>query len=441
MISNRADLVRSAAHDAACQAITDGISAAHPRRVIQASITVENNHLRVGEHTYDLAAHKQILVIGGGNAAGTAAAALETALGDRLTGGVVVTDDPVETEQIDIVEGTHPLPSEANVAGTERLLDAARAAGEETLALVVVTGGGSALLAHPTKGVDLGTYRDLTDALITCGATIDEINAVRKHLSEIKGGQLAAELAPATAVGLLFSDVVGNREDVIASGPISPDETTYGDARAVVDRYDLDLSEGIETVLTDGERGERAETPGPDDSVFEGAETHILADNQTALDAAAASLRERGYQAVVLAADIEGEAQDVGGVHAAVANRCKTNDEPFEPPIALLSGGETTVTVEGDGAGGPNQEFALAAALDLDGGVVAAVDTDGIDGSTDAAGTILDPAVVENKRAAVAALDANDVYPYLDEIGALVETGQTGTNVNDLRIVLVGGPE
>ncbi|WP_336326219.1 glycerate kinase type-2 family protein [Halovenus sp. HT40] len=441
MITNRDALVRSPAHDDACRALAAGIGAAHPGRVIEEAVTLEDDTLRIGDRTYDLRDYEQILVLGGGNAAGTAAEALEAVLGDRLDGGLVVTDDPAETDRIEVVEGTHPLPSETNVEGTERLRDRARGVGAETLALVVVTGGGSALLAHPTEGVDLGAYRELTDALITSGATIDEINAVRKHLSGIKGGRLAAELAPATTVGLLFSDVVGNREDVIASGPITPDETTYTDAHGVIDRYDLDPSEAIENVLEEGERGERAETPGPDDSVFERVETHILADNQTALDAAAASLREDGYQAVILAADIEGEAQDVGGVNAAIANRCGSEGEPFEPPVALLSGGELTVTVEGDGAGGPNQEFALAAALDLEGGVVAAVDTDGIDGSTDVAGAILDPEVIENERDALAALDANDVYPYLDELGALVETGQTGTNVNDLRLLLVGGPE
>jgi glycerate 2-kinase len=441
MISNRADLVRSPGHDAACRALVDGISAAHPRRVVEQSVTGEDGRLRVGDGTYDVGDYERILVLGGGNAAGTAATALETVLGDRLDGGVVVTDDPTETERIEIVEGTHPLPSEANVAGTERVLETARAADERTLALVVVTGGGSALLADPAVGVDLSAYRELTDALVTSGATIDEINAVRKHLSGIKGGQLADELAPATTVGLLFSDVVGNREDVIASGPISPDDTTDGDARAVVDRYDLDVSGDIDEALTGGEHGDRAETPGPGDSAFERVETHVLADNQTALDAAAASLREDGYRAVVLAADIEGEARDVGGVHAAIANRCAASGEPFEPPVALLSGGETTVTVAGSGAGGPNQEFALAAALDLESGLVAAVDTDGIDGATDAAGAMLDSSVIENEREARAALDANDVRPCLDELGALVETGQTGTNVNDLRLLLVGEPE
>ena len=441
MITNRDALVHSPGHDDACRALVAGIRAAHPGRVIEEAVSLEDDTLRIGECAYDLDDYEQILVLGGGNAAGTAAEALEAVLGDRLDGGIVVTDDPTEAERIEVVEGTHPLPSEANVAGTERLLEAARAAGDETLALVVVTGGGSALLAHPTEGVDLSAYRELTDTLITSGATIDEINAVRKHLSEIKGGRLAAELAPATTVGLLFSDVVGNREDVIASGPISPDGTTYADARAVIDRYGIALPDAIESVLAEGERGERAETPRPDDPVFERVETHILADNQTALDAAAASLREAGYQIVILAADVEGEARDVGGVHAAIANRCGTDGEPFEPPVALLSGGELTVTVEGDGAGGPNQEFALAAALDLERGIVAAVDTDGIDGATDVAGALLDPDLIEDEREAVAALDANDVHPSLDEIGALVETGQTGTNVNDLRLLLVGGSE
>ncbi|MXR50752.1 DUF4147 domain-containing protein [Halovenus sp. WSH3] len=440
MISNRATLVRSPRHDDACRAIVAGIDAAHPRRVIEESLSVDDGVLGIDGTEHPLAEYSEVLVLGGGNAAGTAAAALESRLGDRLDGGVVVTDDPAETDTVETVEGTHPLPSEANVAGTERLLDRAEAAGPETLALVVVTGGGSALLANPAEGIDLEAYRDLTDDLIASGATIDEINAVRKHLSAIKGGRLARTLDPATTVGLLFSDVVGNRTDVIASGPISPDETTYADALDVIDRYDITIPEEIEGALAAGERGERAETPGPDDPVFEGTETHILADNRTALDAAADSLREDGYRPVILAAGIEGEAQEVGGVHGAIGTQCLASGEPFEPPVAMLSGGETTVTVSGDGTGGPNQEFTLAAARALDSGVVAAVDTDGIDGPTDAAGAILDSEALDGDGTAQAALDANDVSPYLDDRDALVETGPTGTNVNDLRIVLVGEP-
>lgn len=438
MISNAGDRGPSR-HSDACRAIVAGIRAAHPRRVIDESVAVDDGVLRIGETEYRLDQYEELIALGGGNAAGTAANALESLLGDRLDGGVVVTDDPAETDTVDTVEGTHPLPSEANVDGTERVLDRARAADAGTLALVVVTGGGSALLAGPTEGVDLAAYRELTEGLITCGATIEEINAVRKHLSAIKGGRLAAELAPATTVGLLFSDVVDNREDVIASGPISPDETTYRDALDVIERYDLTPPTQIEQALAAGERGEREETPGPDNAAFDRTETHVLADNRTALDAAAASLRETGYRTVILATGVEGEAQEVGKVHAAIANQCASSGEPFDPPVALLSGGETTVTVDGDGTGGPNQECALAGTLALDSGVVAAVDTDGIDGPTDAAGAVLDPTMIDEREARTA-LDTNDVYPYLAACEALVETGQTGTNVNDLRVVLVGEP-
>jgi hydroxypyruvate reductase len=440
MLSNRDDIARSPRHDDACRAIVDGISAAHPRRVIDESVSVDDETLWIGSASYPLERSDRTLLLGGGNAAGTAAAALETALGAHLDGGLVVTDDPAETETVEVVEGTHPLPSDANVAGTDRLIERAREADERTLVVVVVTGGGSALLANLAEGIDLSASRELTDELIGSGATIDEINAVRKHLSGIKGGRLAAELAPATAVGLLFSDVIGNREDVIASGPITPDETTYADARGVLDRYGIDPPDAVEKLLAEGERGDRSETPGPDDSVFADVETHILADNRTALDAAAETLREAGYRTAILAADIEGEARDVGQVHAAIANQAGATGDPFEPPVALLSGGETTVRVDGDGEGGPNQEFALSAALGLDSGIVAAVDTDGLDGATDAAGALLDPGLLPDERTASAALDANDVYPYLDEVPAVIESGPTGTNVNDLRILLVGTP-
>ena len=424
------------ARGAVTRAIEAGIDAAHPRSVIADAVAVEDGILSVGDSEYPLE-FEQVVVLGGGNAAGTAAAALEAVLGDALDGGVVVTDNPVDTETVEIIEGTHPLPSAANVTGTERVLSYGRDAGPETLVVVVITGGGSALLARPVDGVALAALREVTETLLAAGASVGELNAVRKHLSSVKGGQLAEALAPATTIGLLFSDVVGNREDVIASGPLTPDETTYADAVAVLERYGIDPPEAVEEVLAAGQRGERPETPAPDDGEFEHVDTDILADNRTALTAAAASLEADGYPAKILSDEIEGEASDVGQVHAAIAESCRTHEQPFPPPVALLSGGETTVTVDGDGLGGPNQEFALAAALTLDSGIVAAVDTDGLDGPSGVAGALLDAESVEDESRASEALDRNDAQSYLSERGGVVETGRTGTNVNDLRVVVV----
>lgn len=423
-----------AAEAAARRAIEAGIGAAHSRTVVGDAVTVEADVLSVGGNEYSL--EDRLVLLGAGNAAGTAAAALADILGDELDGGVVVTDSPVDVDGTEIVEGTHPLPSAANVAGAEQVLDRARSADAETLALVVVTGGGSALLARPVDGLELADLRTVTEELLAAGATIDDLNAVRKHLSAVKGGRLAEALAPATTVGLLFSDVVGNRESVVASGPLTPDETTYADAAAVLERYGIDPPEAVERHLAAGERGEHAETPTAGADCFEPVGTHILADNRTALTAAAASLESDGYPTALLGDGIEGEAGDVGRVHAGIARSCREHGEPFTSPVALLSGGETTVTVDGDGTGGPNQEFALAAALELDSGVVAAVDTDGIDGASEAAGAVLDAGAVE-ASAAREALDTNDAQTYLAECEALVEPGRTGTNVNDLRLLLV----
>ena len=442
MITNKAALARTARRDHACEALTAGVEAAQPQTVLDDSLSVSDGVLTIGDTEYDLDQYSAVVVLGGGNAAGTVAMALEEQLGDRIAGGLVVTDDPRSPEHIEVVEGTHPLPSEANVEGTRELLDRAAGVDEDSLVLGVVTGGGSALMCAPAEGVSLPEYRELTTALLESGASIDEINAVRKHISALKGGQLARALAPATTVGLVFSDVVGNRLDVIASGPLSPDGSTYDDALTVLDRYDIDPPAGVEGVLSAGADGSRQEIPGVGDPAFEAVSVHVLADNRTALDAAASVLEGRGYTPVVLSAEIEGEAGAVGRTHGAIAREWFRGNGPVDSPFALLSGGEATVTVTGSGTGGPNQEFALACGLDTLGtdALVAAVDTDGIDGPTDAAGALLSGADLSDPEAASAALDSHDVYPYLDEHGLLVRTGQTGTNVNDLRLVLVGDP-
>ena len=439
MIQNESELCRTDQHEHALRAIAAGIEAAHPSQVVADQMSLEGEALHVAAERYRLEAFERILVLGGGKPAGAVARALEDVLGDRIDRGVVVTNTPAETATVTICEGTHPLPSEANVEGTSRVLDCAATAGSDDLVLVIIGGGASALLCAPVEGVSLEAYRRLTTALLRSGASIDDLNAVRKHLSRIKGGRLAAELAPATVVGLVFSDVVGNPLDVIASGPTAPDGSTYEDALGVLDRYGIDAPSSVRQVLTEGVRGERAETPREGDEAFERVDNHVLADNRTALDAAARVCEEVGYTPAILSSRIEGEAREAGRTHTAIALECLETGDPFEPPVALLSGGETTVTVTGDGTGGPNQEFALAAAVELEGEIVlASVDTDGIDGPTDAAGAIVDETTVPDSPKAVAALDANDSCGYLSSRNALVRTGSTGTNVNDLRLVLVG---
>lgn len=439
MIRNRDALARTPAHGVALDAITAGIEAAHPETVIADAVSLDGDTLSIADEHYDLDSFERVLVLGGGKPAGAVAAALETVLGGRIDGGAVVASAPVETEGITVHEGTHPLPSAANVRATADVLDRARRADEDTLVLAVITGGASALLSAPGEGVTVDDRRAVTDALLDAGATIAELNAVRKHLSRLKGGQLARELAPATTAGVVFSDVVGNPLEVIASGPTAPDGSTYAEAVAVLDRYDIDAPAAVCERLEAGTAGDRPETPGPDSAVFDGVDNHVLADGQTGVEAAAAVCADAGYEPVVLSTRLEGEARAAGRRQAAVAGECLATGTPAAPPVALLSGGETTVTVTGEGDGGPNQEFALAAgcALDETAGrvVVGSVDTDGLDGTSEAAGALVDDTV--GGPEARAALADNDAETFLRGQGRRIETGPTGTNVNDLRVILV----
>ncbi|WP_415378709.1 glycerate kinase type-2 family protein [Halosimplex sp. TS25] len=439
-VRDRADLTRTDAHEVVLDCLEAGIEAARPERVLADALSLSGDQLRIAGEVYDLHAYDEILVLGGGKAAGQVAAALEDRLGEAVGGGVVVTDDPVETERVEVVEGSHPVPDEAGAEGARRVRDLAAEAGERTLVFAVISGGGSALLPAPAGDLSLGDVRDTTTALLEAGAAIGEINAVRKHLSDVKGGRLAAAAAPATVVTLAFSDVVGDDPGVIASGPTAPDPTTFDDALAVLDRYDLQVPAEVRAHLQAGAAGDREETPGPD-ADFSHVRYHLLADAWTAIDAARTVADDAGYETAVLSSRIRGEAREQGLAHAAVAEEAAATGNPIEAPAVVLSGGETTVTVRGDGSGGPNQEFALRAALELpERAVLGTVDTDGRDGGTDAAGALVDGQTIADTEAAAAARDAladNDAEPFLADRGALVHTGRTGTNVNDLRVLLV----
>lgn len=437
-IENRDALATSPARDVALAALEAGIAAAHPERVVRETVSLDAGRLHVDGSTYDLYPYRKVVVVGAGNAAAHVAAAIETVLGDRLDGGIVITDDPVNLETIEVLPGDHPVPSDRGVESTKRLLEAAEGFGDDILVLGLITGGGSALMAAPAADVSLEDLRETTDALLRSGATIHEINAVRKHCSAIKGGQLADALAPATVVSLVFSDVVGNDLDVIASGPLVPDRSTFADAIEVLDRYDVSVPQTVRVHLERGAAGRIAETPTAGNPTVERVNTHVLADGFTALAAAAGAVAESDFEPLVLSSRIEGEARDVGAMHAAIVEEMATTGHPVEPPAVLLSGGETTVSLTGNGRGGPNQEFALSAALETAAdAVVAAVDTDGIDGNSSAAGAILDAGDGFDPITARTALEEHDVFPFLDDRGSLVITGQTGTNVNDLRVLVV----
>jgi hydroxypyruvate reductase len=380
--------------------------------------------------------------------AGKAAAAMAKTVEDHWQGplaGLVVTryGHAVACRHIEVVEASHPVPDAAGQAAARRILDGVRGLAPDDLVLCLVSGGGSALLALPAEGLTLADKQAVNRALLRSGAAIDEMNCVRKHLSAIKGGRLAAAAAPARVVSLLISDVPGDDPAVIASGPTVPDPTSFADARAILAKYAIAAPPAVVAHL------ERAaeETPKPGDPRLARAEVAIVATPQRSLAAAARLARERGVTPVVLGDGIEGEAREVAKVMAGIARQVARHGQPAPPPCVLLSGGETTVTLRGGGRGGRNLEFLLGLALALGGqpGIRAiAGDTDGIDGSEDNAGAVLAPDSLG--RAASLGLDAkamladNDAYGLFSALGDLVVTGPTLTNVNDFRAILIDRP-
>ncbi len=438
MIRERERLEGTPEREIALDCVEAGIEAADPERAIAETVALDGDRLRVGEASYDLAAYEEVVVLGGGNAGGRMASAIEGVLSDRISRGRVVTDASEDVERVEVLPGDHPVPSERGVASTRSMLELADEAGEKTLAVVVISGGGSALMPAPAEGVSLAALQSVTESLLASGAEIDEINAVRKHCSAFKGGRLARRLAPATVVSLIVSDVIGNDLSTIASGPTAPDATTFADAREILARYGIDPPPEIEERLERGANGEITETPDAGDPVFDRVANHVIADGFTALEAVRDLARERGYEPLILSSSVRGEAREAAKTHVAIAEEIRSTGNPLEPPAVICSGGETTVTIRGEGTGGPNQEFALSAALELDSRTaLASVDTDGIDGASEVAGALVDGETVHDPEPARAALADNDAYPYLEDQGALVETGPTGTNVNDLRVLVV----
>jgi glycerate 2-kinase len=375
------------------------------------------------------ARYNRIFVVGAGKAAAAMAQEVERKLGNRIHKGLVNVKygHTAKLQRIELNECGHPVPDEAGVLGAQRIAELATGAKEGDLVICLISGGASALLPLPVEGVSLAAKQDVTRRLLACGADIHEMNTVRKHLSRIKGGQLASIASPAKVIALILSDVIGDDLDVIGSGPTVLDASTVKDARAVLAKY------GIES---DAARFFR-ETPKPGRKRWT-AENIVIGSNRQALVAAAKEARDLGYRTLLLASGIEGETREVARVHAAMAREILASGNPVKPPACLISGGETTVTLRGSGKGGRNQEFALAAAVDiagLHGVTILSCGTDGTDGPTDAAG-----AIVDGKTAGKGVLEAlanNNSYPYLQLRNALVITGPTHTNVMDIHIVLV----
>ncbi len=430
--------------------LTAALAAVEPGEAVRRAVRRAGTLLSVGRRGYDVDAFDRVWVVGGGKAGAPMAAALWSLLDDRIVGGVVNVKyghllPPEQTcGRVDIVEAGHPTPDEAGQTGAIRIVETLSTLTPRDLALVVISGGGSALMPLPAEGVTLADKQAITGALLRCGATIGEINAVRKHLSALKGGQLARLAQPATVITLILSDVVGDPLDVIASGPTVPDATTFAHAWRVLEKHGL-LNQAPPAVvarLRAGRDGKIPDTPKPDDPAFERVQTVVIGSNEVAAQAAVEKARESGLNSLLLSTFIEGEAREVARVFAGMGKGMARHGKPLAPPACLVAGGETTVTIRGEGKGGRNQELALAAALATEGWddlCVVSLTTDGTDGPTDAAGAIAWGDAVARARTlgldAEAYLANNDSYHFWQALGDSILTGPTNTNVNDLIFV------
>jgi glycerate 2-kinase len=393
----------------------------------------------------DLTRYRHIYVVGAGKAGVSMARAAERVLGRRIARGLlnVKYGHTAKLRRVELNECGHPVPDRNGVEGARRIAEIAASAGAEDLVLCLISGGASALLPLPADPVTLDEKQETTKLLLACGADIHEINAVRKHISRIKGGQLARLASPATVLSLLLSDVIGDDLDVIGSGPTAPDASTFARARDILGKYGIfdRVPTAVRERIERGVRGEIPETPKPHDPVFARVRNLVVGSNRLAVSQAFAAARELGFRALVLSTFVEGETREVARMHAAIAKEIVASGRPLKPPACVITGGETTVTLRGEGLGGRNQEFVLAAAIDIAGlrnVVILSAGTDGSDGPTDAAGAIADGRTLARNPRAPEFLARNDSYHYFERLGDLIVTGPTHTNVMDVRLILVG---
>ena len=421
------------------------IEAVSPARCVERHFEKAENFLQFRK-TVSESNRWQLIAIG--KAGASMAAAAEQLLGERLATGIVVTKygHGAELNTCRLYETGHPVPDENGVAAGKAVLELLAKAGPEDTILCLISGGGSALCPAPEESVSLADKQETTRLLLSCGATIHEINTIRKHLSRLKGGQLCRAANGARIVSLILSDVIGDDLDIIASGMTAPDPSTFADCLAIIERYQLlpRLPEAVASRLRDGAAGLLPETPKPGDPLFARVENHIVGSNAQALEAAAKEARHQGYTPLILTSRLQGEARQVAKVLCAIAIEAQKSGNPAAPPLCLLAGGETTVTLTGHGKGGRNMELALAAALELEGTSkirLLAAGSDGNDGPTDAAGAFVDGSTLARAEAlglsAAHHLRENNSYPFFAALGDLLITGPTRTNVMDLVIILV----
>lgn len=442
--------VKQRLRDDAMAIFKAALAAASANEAVKRHLHRTATELHAGKARYALASTKHIVLVAIGKAAAQMAEAVEECAGNRLTRGIIVTKHGHVAEytgQCQVIESGHPIPDENSLRAGQAVLALLAGLGVHDLLIVAVSGGASSLLCAPVDGITLAAKQQTTDLLLRAGADIYELNAVRKHLSRLKGGNLAARAIPAHVLSLLLSDVVGDPLDVIGSGLTAPDSSTFARAievllkREVLQRVPREVREHLEK----GARHEIDETPKPGDPLFENVTNTIVGSSRQALEAASSEAKRRGYAPLILSSRIQGEAREAARLHADILWETITSGNPLHPPACILSGGETTVTVRGKGKGGRNQEFALAAAVAINGArnvLCLAGGTDGTDGPTDAAGALADGDTIQRAEnlglSAADYLARNDSYNFFDALGDLIKTGPTGTNVMDVNLMLAG---
>lgn len=442
MFSNRNAVADSPLREVAMECVLAGIEAAHPKSVVTKQVTVDEGTLRVLDASYELREYKNAYVVGGGNVAGHVAAELERLLGDVIVDGVVVTDDPVEVDRISIIEGDYPVPNERSMSGTRQLLELVSGATEDDLLLGIVSGGGSPLLAAPVPEVSLADIQTVTEELFARGVSDSEVNIVRKHLSAVKGGQLARTAAPATLVTLLFSDIVSQRRAAVASGPTLPDDSTYADAIDVLDRHDITAPQRVRNFLEQGKNGAHPETPPSDVALFERVSCHTIATGLTALEGARERAEAMGFNGHVLTTRFRGEASEIAKAFVAVGEECYFSGVPVKTPAVLIANGQTSIPTFGSTELGQNQVFALSGALEFHNSLgetaaLASVGTDGIDGHSEYGGAVVDARTAQDHRAAWDALRTDETSSFLAANGDRLDGTTTGTNVNDIHVLVI----
>jgi glycerate 2-kinase len=447
MLSEKKDL--SVLRRDAVSIFNNAINSVHAASTVKRCCSIASHYYHAGNASFDLSRYQNIYVVGAGKASAHMAKAVEDLLREHIREGMIIVKygHGVPLNKIRINEAGHPIPDENGRLAARQLLDLAEKAGKDDLIICLISGGGSALLPMPNPPLTLTDKQKTIKILLACGATIDEINRVRKHMSLIKGGWLAQKAYPATLVTLIVSDVPGDRLDVIASGPTVPDPSTFKDCMEVIAKYQLanKLPVSVMDYMNSGYSGKIKETPKPGDPAFSTTFNLIVGSNADALLAAKQTAESLGYHTMILSSSICGNTRDAALFHTAIAKEIRKSANPLPPPACVLSGGETTVKVTGKGLGGRNQEFALAAALDIQGQecmVILSAGTDGTDGPTDVAGALVDHTIVPNAMSAgldpEIFLNNNDSYHFFKNTNGLIATGPTGTNVMDLRVILVG---